>query len=84
MKIDRSFVTKMGARGENSEIVRSIISLAQDLRMEAIAEGVETAHQVRQLRALGCHHGQGNFLAPVQEAGRAGLMFANAWRARVA
>jgi len=84
LKIDRSFVTKMGAHGENVEIVRSIIALAQDLGMEAIAEGVETGYQVRQLKAFGCHHGQGNFLAPVQEARRAGLMFGNDWRARVA
>lgn len=83
LKIDRSFVVKMGANGEDSEIVRSIITLAQDLGMQAIAEGVETVHQLRWLRRLGCRAGQGNFLAGPVAGGEADVLLTNEWKARV-
>jgi len=68
LKIDRSFVSAMGARGENSEIVRTIVTLARNLGIDVIAEGVETPEQLAQLRALGCAHVQGFlFSAPVAE-----------------
>ncbi|HVE39953.1 MAG TPA: EAL domain-containing protein, partial [Planctomycetota bacterium] len=59
VKIDRSFVMRMGAKGENSEIVSAIVSLAQSLKMKVIAEGVETQDQLGALRNLKCSHGQG-------------------------
>ncbi len=62
LKIDRSFVAKMGPRGENSEIIRSIISMALDLNVVVIAEGVETAGQLAKLEEFGCHFVQGHFL----------------------
>ena len=63
LKVDRSFVRRMGVNGENSEIVRTIISLAHNLNLDVIAEGIETADQLRQLQAFGCEHGQGYCLA---------------------
>lgn len=63
LKIDRSFVSRIGIQGENLEIVRAIVSLARNLNMSAIAEGVETAEQLDQLRTLGCEFGQGYFFA---------------------
>jgi len=59
LKIDRYFVGAMGDHGENAEIVRTIVTLARNLGIEVIAEGVETAEQLAQLRALGCQHVQG-------------------------
>jgi len=59
LKIDRSFVYSVGERGENSEILQTIISLAKNLKMRAIAEGVETASQLAVLRNLGCDYAQG-------------------------
>lgn len=59
LKVDRSFVIRLGPHGENAEIVRAIITLAGNLGMRVIAEGVETVEQLAQLRALGCHYGQG-------------------------
>ena len=56
VKIDRSFVKAMQ---ENVEIVRAIITLARKLRLQTIAEGVETREQAQQLRSLGCELGQG-------------------------
>jgi diguanylate cyclase (GGDEF)-like protein/PAS domain S-box-containing protein len=59
LKIDRSFVRTMGGDGTSMEIVRSFITLAHELGMEVIAEGVETADEVTRLRELGCQHAQG-------------------------
>jgi EAL domain-containing protein (putative c-di-GMP-specific phosphodiesterase class I) len=71
LKIDRSFVSRIGERGENTAIVRAVSTLGQGLGVQVTAEGVETAAQMTQLRALGCHNGQGFFFAkplPVDEA----------------
>ena len=57
LKIDRSFI---GDR-EGFEIVRAIVTLAHNLGMDAIAEGVETAQQVEQLQSLRCEYAQGYF-----------------------
>jgi diguanylate cyclase (GGDEF)-like protein len=59
LKIDRSFVSKMHDRSENVEIARTITTLAHNLGMEVVAEGVETDEQAAQLRALTCEYGQG-------------------------
>src|SRR5438876_11115531 len=59
LKIDRSFVSRMTTADDNSEIVRTIATLAHNLGMEVIAEGIETEEQHQQLKALGCEYGQG-------------------------
>jgi diguanylate cyclase (GGDEF)-like protein len=63
LKIDRSFVYSVGEHGENSEILQTIISLAKNLKMRVIAEGVETTSQLAVLRNLGCDYAQGFLLA---------------------
>jgi len=63
LKIDRSFVGRMGRSGENVEIVRTIVALGHNLHKRVVAEGVETSEQVAQLRALQCEYGQGHFFA---------------------
>jgi EAL domain-containing protein (putative c-di-GMP-specific phosphodiesterase class I) len=59
LKIDRSFVSEMETGSENGEIVRTIVSLAKTLRMNVVAEGIESIHQIHQLQILGCEFGQG-------------------------
>ena len=59
LKIDRSFIGRIGDAAENIEIVRTIVSLAENMGMEVVAEGVETLAQFSQLRALNCQYGQG-------------------------
>jgi diguanylate cyclase (GGDEF)-like protein len=63
LKIDRTFVYSVGEDGENSEILRTIISLAKSLRLRVIAEGIETETQLSVLKRLGCDYGQGYLLA---------------------
>ena len=66
LKIDGSFISDIGPRGENSEIVRTIVALADELEMEVVAEGVETPDQFRMVRILGCRSAQGYHLARPQ------------------
>jgi diguanylate cyclase (GGDEF)-like protein/PAS domain S-box-containing protein len=63
LKIDRSFVSRIGPAGENLEIVKAIVMLARSLEMEVVAEGVENPVQLAQLRGLGCEYGQGYFFS---------------------
>src|SRR5215813_12911136 len=58
LKIDRSFVTRMTTDNDNA-IVRTISTLARNLGMEVIAEGIETEEQFQQSKMLGCEYGQG-------------------------
>ncbi|MGK7924659.1 MAG: putative bifunctional diguanylate cyclase/phosphodiesterase [Spirulina sp.] len=64
LKIDRSFVCRMCDKSDNSKIVETILTLAHQLGMEAIAEGIETKEQLEQLHRLGCEAGQGYLFAP--------------------
>ena len=59
LKIDRSFVENINSNTESLEIVKTIITLAQTLKMDAIAEGIETREQRDRLKALGCEYAQG-------------------------
>lgn len=68
LKIDRSFVTRMGTSDENREIVHTIIRLAQNLKKKVIAEGIENEEQLAQLSALGCEYGQGYFFSQPLDA----------------
>jgi diguanylate cyclase (GGDEF)-like protein/PAS domain S-box-containing protein len=68
LKIDRTFVACMDK--ENMEIVRTILMLAENLGMDAVAEGVETQEQLNLLRSLNCQNGQGFFFSkPLDVAG---------------
>ena len=62
LKIDKSFVSRMGY-GDGVRIVRAIVNLARDLGVSVIAEGTETAAQVKQLCDLRCDYAQGFFFS---------------------
>ena len=68
LKIDRSFVSRLEQPGRQSEIVRTIVSLARALSMEVVAEGVENAAQVEQLQILHCDYAQGFFFSRALDA----------------
>ncbi|MCO6511525.1 MAG: EAL domain-containing protein [Aridibacter famidurans] len=82
LKVDRSFVSSMEFGSENGEIVRTVITLAKLLGMKIISEGIETIHQLHQLKILKCEYGQGNlFSMPVPAAqALAILKDANKWK----
>lgn len=76
LKVDRSFISRMGVIGEKAEIVRTIITLAHNLGINVTAEGLETAEQLAQLRALQCTHGQGYFFFKPADNEAAGALIA--------
>lgn len=76
LKIDRSFVSKIGKKEHNSALLWTIVSLAHNLGMNVIAEGVETKLQLAQIKKLKCQQVQGNYLSPPLEAAAAGLLLA--------
>ncbi len=59
LKIDRSFIGKMDSDAKSEEIVRTIVTLAGNLHLEVVAEGIETETQFRRLREFGCKLAQG-------------------------
>ncbi len=63
IKIDRSFIARIGVTGNEAEIVRTIIALAKDLHVAVIAEGVETISQAARLRELECPYVQGHLFS---------------------
>lgn len=69
LKIDRSFVSRMGEDGGNLSIVAAIVNLGHQLGMEVVAEGIQSLEQVAKLRGMGCEYGQGFFFShPVDGA----------------
>jgi EAL domain-containing protein (putative c-di-GMP-specific phosphodiesterase class I) len=59
LKIDRAFVAELDGTPEGSAITEAVLRLSQVLRLDTVAEGIETAAQAELLLALGCHTGQG-------------------------
>jgi EAL domain-containing protein (putative c-di-GMP-specific phosphodiesterase class I) len=75
VKIDTSFVAGVGRNAEDDAVVTGIITLAHALGMRTIAEGVETADQLRHLQDLGCDLAQGfHIMEPVDAAAVAGVL----------
>ncbi len=73
LKIDRSFVLRMGESGEK-DLVPVIISIAHSMKMDVVAEGVETLPQFRQLISYGCEYGQGFLFSKPMRKGDAGRL----------
>jgi diguanylate cyclase (GGDEF)-like protein len=63
LKIDRSFIQRIQPNGGQGEIPRTVITLARELNMQVIAEGVETATQLAFLERLGCQYAQGYLIS---------------------
>jgi diguanylate cyclase (GGDEF)-like protein len=69
LKIDASFVRRMDTSSKDANIIQAIVALAHTLGMDIIAEGVETATQLAQLRKLDVEYGQGyHFAKPLDSA----------------
>ncbi|WP_405086784.1 putative bifunctional diguanylate cyclase/phosphodiesterase [Microbispora sp. NBC_01389] len=92
VKIDASFVRRLGEPGDDERIVRSIIDLVRSLGLRSVAEGVESPEIAASLREMGCHAGQGWWLAKPMSAaeattwlrGRLGAALGSAGDARLA
>jgi diguanylate cyclase (GGDEF)-like protein/PAS domain S-box-containing protein len=68
LKLDRVFVSRLGASSSSAPLVHAIADLGAALELDVVAEGIENEHQVAELRRLGVHRGQGAFFANPLEA----------------
>ena len=57
--MDRTFVSDLDEQAQDATIVEAVVNMARGLRVDVIAEGVETPAQARALVALGCQYAQG-------------------------
>jgi EAL domain-containing protein (putative c-di-GMP-specific phosphodiesterase class I) len=80
LKIDQSFVRRLGADDDALAIVKTIIALAHQLGRQVIAEGVETGEHLAILRSLGCEYGQGFFFSKPLVPEDVGALLASARR----
>jgi diguanylate cyclase (GGDEF)-like protein/PAS domain S-box-containing protein len=74
LKVDRAFVSGLGTNPEDTAIVGAMIGLGRTLGLAVTAEGVETADQVANLRALGCTSAQGFYFARPLDAEALGTL----------
>jgi diguanylate cyclase (GGDEF)-like protein/PAS domain S-box-containing protein len=77
LKLDQSFVGKLGLCEETWKIVQAIVSLGKNLDMEIIAEGIENAMQLRMLQSLKCDYGQGYYFARPMEPSAVEVLLSN-------
>jgi diguanylate cyclase (GGDEF)-like protein len=82
LKIDRAFVHKLAHDSVSRAIVEGLLHLARELKVEVIAEGVETDEQASLLQAAGCRLAQGYLLAPPLDVEAATTLLANQGRQR--
>ncbi len=68
IKIDRAFISEAVSRSDDASIVRAIVSLAHNLSMKVVAEGVESPEQLEFLKMLGCDQYQGYHYSPALPA----------------
>lgn len=80
LKIDRSFVKRLGQAedqtdNKQTDIIQAIITLAHSQGISVVAEGIETAPQLADLKSLQCEYGQGYFFSkPTDENGIVALL----------
>ena len=71
LKIDRSFVSSLGSRHDESALIRSVVQLAASMNLKTVAEGIERPEQLARVKELGCDYGQGFLLAKPMDPIRA-------------
>jgi EAL domain-containing protein (putative c-di-GMP-specific phosphodiesterase class I) len=77
LKIDQSFVHRLGKDGQDEAIVRAIIDLGHSLNLKITAEGVETSVQLERLEQLNCDEAQGDLISPPLPADAFQVLFAS-------
>ncbi|BAY62186.1 response regulator receiver modulated diguanylate cyclase/phosphodiesterase with PAS/PAC sensor(s) [Calothrix brevissima NIES-22] len=77
LKIDRSFINQMQAGNRNYQLIKTIITIGNQLGLAVIAEGIETQQQLQWLQELGCEFGQGYLFSPPLSAAKIEALFMN-------
>ena len=79
LKVDRSFVGSMLSDEYSRELVRSTISMAQNMKMEVVAEGIETVEHLNALKTMNCSFGQGFYFSRALDASSTEALLAKGW-----
>jgi diguanylate cyclase len=79
LKLDRSLIHRMTLDRKSAAVMRLIVSMAAELEMEVIAEGVETEEQLQMLTDLGCPYAQGYLLGRPRAAERVQAALSTPW-----
>ena len=80
VKIDHELVGRMDRDEQAMRLVRSIVSMARELSLDVVAEGVSSTSHLKVLQALGCTHGQGQLFSPaVQASGITAMLRERPW-----
>ena len=74
LKIDRTFISRLGINGSGSDIVQTILALAHNMGMKVVAEGVETDDQLSKLTAMDCEYVQGFLFSKPVDSEEAGTL----------
>jgi EAL domain-containing protein (putative c-di-GMP-specific phosphodiesterase class I) len=84
VKLDRSFVSRIGLEHAGSEMVRTIVALAHTLETDVVGEDIETAEQLASLVKFGCDYGQGYlFSRAVDAAAATRLLREQPWQTEI-
>ncbi len=78
MKIDRTFIAGTAVDGPSTALVHALVELGNALGLETVAEGIETADQLRHLQHEGCNAGQGFYFSRPLEVAAALAFLASA------
>ncbi len=70
LKIDRSFISDLAHDADDQAIASTIVSMGRSLRLQVLAEGIETAEQLALLQQMGCAQGQGYYFSRPVTAGQ--------------
>lgn len=81
LKVDRSFISDLPKSSSARTVTKSIIGLAHNMQMKALAEGIEIKEQLDYLRVLGCEFGQGFFISKPMPSSSVPL-FLKTWNKR--
>jgi diguanylate cyclase (GGDEF)-like protein/PAS domain S-box-containing protein len=84
LKIDRSFVDRLGGDSKDVALVQTIVNLGRSLGMATVAEGIEDPVQLAVLQEMGCDFAQGYFLSRPMPAAEAGRLLESGLSAKVA
>jgi len=79
LKVDRSFMSEAPSDDGDAVITKSIVDLAHDLKLDVVAEGIESQQDVDRLKEMGCEFGQGFFFGAPMMAGEAQTFIARHW-----
>ena len=83
VKLDRSFVERLGASARSDTLIANVVRMAAQLHLDVVAEGIETEQQLEALKRMHCPAGQGFLFGHAQEPAVIGAALSHRWRMKL-